>query len=158
VEFPQAAGLAEQNGFSGQVNLNCTVNGSAPLATCSVSPSSVTLGSTPSNSTLTITAPTTLTASALPLNEGSRNIAYAVILPFPALLLGGIGLASWRFRKRRSGLWYLGGSVFVVFAVLAGCGGGGIPAQTPKNYMVTVNAMSASGSVQHSTTVTITVQ
>jgi uncharacterized repeat protein (TIGR01451 family) len=150
--------LAEQNGFSGQVNLNCTVNGSAPLATCSVSPSSVTLGSTPSNSTLTITAPTTLTASALPLNEGSRNIAYAVILPFPALLLGGIGLASWRFRKRRSGLWYLGGSVVVVFAVLAGCGGGGIPAQTPKNYMVTVNAMSASGSVQHSTTVTITVQ
>jgi hypothetical protein len=147
--------LTQQNGFSGQVNLSCVVNGPTPLATCNVSPASVTLGPNPGNSTLTITAPVSLTASSLPLNEGSWTRAYAVVLPIPALLLGGIGLGSRRFRRRRIGLWLLGGVLTVLFTVLAGCGS--TPPPPPKNYTIVVNATSASGPLQHSTTITLTV-
>ena len=146
--------LTGQNGFSAQVNLSCMVTGPAPLATCSASPSSVSVGSSSGNSTLTIIAPGTLGAFAIPLKEGGRITTYGIVLPVPAVLLGGIGLVSRRFRKRISGFWFLAGSVIILFAVLAGCGGGG----TPQNYMVTVNATSASGSIQHSATVTFTVQ
>jgi uncharacterized repeat protein (TIGR01451 family) len=148
--------LTGQNGFAGPVTLTCAVAGPVPLAMCKTSPSPVTLGSSAGTSTLTITAPATLTVFALPLNEGKRNAAYAVVLPFPALLLGGIGLASRNFRKRRSGLWLLG--VIVLFAVLAGCGGGSTPPPTPQNYTVTVTAATPSGSLNHSTTVALTVQ
>jgi peptidoglycan/LPS O-acetylase OafA/YrhL len=120
-------------------------------------PIPVTLGANPGNSTLTMTAPTTLAAVVLPLNEGSRSAAYAVVLPIPALLLGGIGLASLNFKKRRRRLWLLSSSVIVLFAVLVGCGGGSTR-HTPQNYTVTVTAANASGSLHHSTTVTLTVQ
>jgi uncharacterized repeat protein (TIGR01451 family) len=149
--------LTEQNGFSGQLNLTCTVNGPAPLATCSITPASVTLGSSPGNSTLTITAPPSLAAFALPSNEESRNTEYAVVFPFPALLLGGIGLAVRNFRKRRHGLWLLGVSVITLFAVLTGCGGSTPPPQ-PQNYTITITAATPSGSLKHSTTVMLTVQ
>jgi uncharacterized repeat protein (TIGR01451 family) len=156
-QVTDALTLTEQNGFSGQLNLTCTVNGPAPLATCGITPSSVTLGSSPGNSTLTITAPTSLAAFALPLNEGSRNTESAVVLPFPALLLGGIGLASRNFRKRPRSLWLLGGSVMILLAVLAGCGGGTAP-PPPQHYTITVTAATPSGSLKHSTTVMLTVQ
>jgi uncharacterized repeat protein (TIGR01451 family) len=148
--------LIEQNNFSGQVTLNCTVNGPAPLATCNVSPSPVTLGYTPGTSTLTITAPATL-AALTPLLSEPTNIAYALVLPFPALLLGGVGLASRKFKKRRGLSLLLGGGVIVLLAILAGCGSGNTTLPpTPQNYTVTVNA--TSGSLQHSTKVTLTVQ
>ena len=150
-----ALALTGQNGFSGAVTLSCTVTGSAPLATCKVSPSPVTLGPTAVTSTLTITAPATLAALALPLNEGSRSKAYAAVLPFPALLLAAIGLFSRKFRSQRRGFWLLGGSIIVLFIALAGCGGGSTP-PPPQNFAVTVTA--TSGSLQHSTTVTLTVQ
>lgn len=146
--------LTGQNGFAGAVTLRCAVTGPAPLATCKVSPSPVTLGSSPGTATLTITAPATLAALALPLSKGSRPL-YAAVLPLPALLLGAIGLVSRKFRNRRRGLWLLGGSVIVLFAVLAGCGGGSTT-PPPQNFAVTVTA--TSGSLQHSTTVTLTVQ
>ncbi len=147
--------LTGQNGFSGAVTLSCAVTGPAPLATCQVSPSPVMLGSSPGTATLTITAPATLAALALPLNECSRSTVFAVVLPFPALLVGGIGLASRKFRKRKRGLWLLGGSAIVLFTVLAGCGGG-TTTPSPQNYAVTVTA--TSGSLQHSTVVRLTVQ
>jgi len=127
------------------------------MATCGVSPSPVTLGGNPGNSTLTMTAPTTLAAVALPLNEGSRNAAYAVVLPIPALLLAGIGLALLNFKKCRHSVGLLSGSVIVLFAVLVGCGGGSIR-HTPQSHAVTVTAANASGSLHHSTIVTLTVR
>ena len=147
--------LTPQNGLSGQVNLTCVVNGSAPLASCAVSPSSVTLGSSPGDSTLTLTAPSSLSTHVLPLNVGSRMTRYAVLLPVPALLLLGIALGFWCFERRRISLSLLFGSLIALFTVLAGCGGGTPP--PPKNFTVTVNATSASGSLQHSTTVNLTV-
>jgi uncharacterized repeat protein (TIGR01451 family) len=146
--------LTEQNGFSGAVTLSCAVTGPAPLATCKVSPSPVTLGSSAVTSTLTITAPATLKALHLPLNEGSRPL-YAALLPLPALLLALMGVPTGKSRGRRRGRWLLSGSVIVLLAVLAGCGGGSTP-PAPQNYIVTVTA--TSGSLQHSTTVMLTVQ
>jgi len=149
--------LTGQNGFSGQVTVSCAVTGPVPMATCGVSPSSVTLGSSPINSTLTITAPTSLVGFAVPSNEGDSITACAVILPIPSLLLGGIGLAFRRSRKRRIGAWLMGVSLVVLLVVLAGCGGGSTPPPTPKTYTVTVVATSASGSLPQSATVAVTV-
>ena len=156
-QVTDALTLTGQYGFSGPVTLTCAVTGLAPLAACNVSPSPVTLSSSSGNSTLTMTAPATLAAVALPLNGGSHNAPYAAGMPFLALLLGVFGLASRMFKKRRRGFWLLGGTAIVLFAVLAGCGGGGAPPPpTSKTYMITVNA--TSGTLQHSTTVTLTVQ
>ena len=150
--------LTAQNGFSGQVNLSCTVNGPTPLATCGVTPSSVTLGSSPSNSTLMMSAPASLVASSLPLERASSILAQAIDLPISGLMLGGIGFASRRFKKRQIRVWFLGSSIIALLVVLGGCGGSSIPPPPPKNYTVTVTATSASGSIQHTTTVTLTVQ
>jgi uncharacterized repeat protein (TIGR01451 family) len=154
-QVTDALTLTGQNGFSGPLTLTCAVTGPAPMATCNVSPSSLTLGSNSGSSTLTITAPSTLVAVALPLNEGSPNTAYAVVLPFTALLLCGIGLFSRDCMKGRHVLWSLAASVTVLFAILVGCGGS-TRQVTPQNYTVTVTAKS--GSLQHTTTVTLTVQ
>jgi uncharacterized repeat protein (TIGR01451 family) len=148
--------LTGQNGFSGQVNISCSVTGPAPMATCGVSPSSVMLGSSPSNATLTITAPTSLVAFAASRN-GDRVPAYAVVLPIPSLLVGGIGMVFCRSRKRRIGSWLMGGTLIVLLVVLAGCGGGSTSPPPQKTYTVTISATSASGSLQQSTTVTVTV-
>jgi uncharacterized repeat protein (TIGR01451 family) len=148
--------LTGQNGFSGQVNLSCAVTGPAPMPTCGVSPSSVILGSSPNNATLTITVPTSLAAFAVPRN-GDRVTAYALVLPIPLLLVGGIGMAFCGFRKRRIGSWLMGGSLIVLLVVLTGCGGGSAPPLS-KTYAVTINATSASGSLQQSATVSITVE
>ena len=147
--------LTGQNGFSGQVNLTCMVNGTTPLATCEVSPSSVTVNSSAGTSTLTITAPTSLVASAFPLTRGVSGALLAVILPVPGILLAGAGLISSRERKRRIRLWFLGGGLLTLFVAMAGCGGGTPP--PPKNYTVTVTAASATGSVQHTASINLTV-
>jgi uncharacterized repeat protein (TIGR01451 family) len=155
-QITDALTLTGKNGFSGQVDVSCAVTGPVPMATCGVSPSSVTLGSSPINSTLTITAPTSLVAFAVPVDGGDRITAFAAVLPVPTLLLGGIGLAFRRLRKRPIGIWLMG-SLVVLLVVIAGCGGGGTPPPTPKTYTVTVNATSSSGSLQQSATVTVTV-
>jgi uncharacterized repeat protein (TIGR01451 family) len=148
--------LTGQNGFAGAVTLTCAVTGPAPLPTCKVSQSPVMLGSSPGSSTLTITAPATLAAFALPRNDGN-NTAFALDFSLSAILLGGMGLWLGDFKKRHRLSVVLGGVVLVLFAVLAGCAAGSSTSPpTPQNYTVTVTA--TSGSLQHSTTVTLTVQ
>lgn len=144
--------LTEQNGFSGQVTLSCTVNGTAPLATCGVSPPSVTVGSSAASSTLSITAPASLLAFALPVNGAYKITALAGVL-LPAMF-GVIGFRGRGLGRRRIGLSFLAG-ILALFVTLAGCGSSTPP--PPKNYTVVVNALSASDSIQHSITVTLTV-
>jgi uncharacterized repeat protein (TIGR01451 family) len=144
-----------QNAFSGQVNLTCTVNGTAPLATCGVSPSSVTVGSSPGTSTLKITAPTSLLAYTLPQTIGISGAILAAALPLPGFLLLGTGLTSRRERMRRLRFCFLSSGLIAIFVVMAGCGGGTSP--PPKNYTVTVTATSATISVPHTATVNVTV-
>jgi hypothetical protein len=92
-----------------------------------------------------------------PLNEGNRNALFAFVLPVTSLLLGGISLASRNFKKRRGLSLLLGGCVIVLFAAFARCAGGTQPPQS-QSYSVTVTGASASGALQHSTKVTLTVQ
>jgi uncharacterized repeat protein (TIGR01451 family) len=146
--------LAEQNGFSGQVNLSCVVNGPTPLPTCGVSPSSVMVGSSPGSAMLTMTAPSSLNAFKVPPHEAHGITSFAVALLIPSL--AGMGLRLGRSRKHRMGLRLLSGSLIAIFLVIYGCGGG--PPPPPKSYLVTVTATAASGSQQHTATVNLTVQ
>ncbi|MDP9161493.1 MAG: hypothetical protein M3O09_14835 [Acidobacteriota bacterium] len=148
--------IAPQNGsFGSAIQLACTVTGSTPLATCGLSPTSVTPGATSATSTLTLTAPAQ-TAELIPFRDGhaSRPL-YAFFLPIPFAVIG-IGLATGKTKQQRRRLWLLC-TVFLAFVVLqAGCGGGsGNHLPPPLNYTVTVTA--TSGAIQHRIQVSVTV-
>jgi hypothetical protein len=123
--------------------------------TCSLNPTSVTPGANSATSTLTIAAPA---ASAMlqPTIHWQFNYLYAAWLPLPGIVVIGIGLASRKQRDRRRNLWLFPRSLIVLFAVLAGCGGGSNGPPPPQNYTVTVTG--ASGAIQQSSQVTVTVQ
>ena len=74
--------------FGSAVNLSCTVAGNVPLPTCSLSPASVTPGSQPATSTLTVSAP----ASAMLVPPSSA----------PGSLFAAWEAAAARFRYARS--------------------------------------------------------
>jgi uncharacterized repeat protein (TIGR01451 family) len=147
--------LTQVNAFSGQVSLSCAVSGPAPAATCSVTPTTVTVGSSTASATLTMDAPTSLAAARLPDN-GRRVVARVFTVFVPAFFLWEIGLAFWRPRKPHAVNWCTVACMLALLVTLVGCGGGSSP--PPQNYTVTVNAASASGALQHSATVAVTVQ
>lgn len=149
--------LVEQNGFSGQVKLSCTVTGATPLAACAVSPSSVTLGSSPGSAMLTITAPASLSAFVDPMYRGHGIVSFAVVLPISSLLLAGVAFGFRRPKKHWIRLWLVTGSLIVFSVVCGGCGGNSMPPLS-KTYIVTVTATSASGSQQQSASINLTVQ
>jgi hypothetical protein len=141
------------NGFSGTVNLSCSIT---PIAandppTCALSPTSVTLsGTTTQTSTLTVT--TTVATSALirPLWRPAAGSALAVILILAVPL------------RRRSWLAMLVLLALAVSIGVAGCGGksgggGGNTGTSAGTYTVKVTGTSGSTSATI-TTVTLTVQ
>jgi FG-GAP-like repeat/FG-GAP repeat len=145
--------VGQQNGFDNAAAVSC----SAPLSSiqCAVSPSSVSPGGIAKLKVAT-------TGPSAALLGGQHGLLYAVRLPFAGLLLFGTGLGSLPDYKK--GL--LGGLLFCVLvgslAFQAACGGGsstmnsgsgGTPAGS---YAITI--MGKSGSLQRSTTVTLTVQ
>jgi len=146
--------IAPQNGsFASAILLSCAVSsGPSPMPTCAISPASVTPGANSATATLTITAPTTAAMLAIPAHRRLGDSLYALWLPslFGITLVGG----SKKLRRR---YWVLG-SLLLLFVILqAACGGGSSKVvQQPTNYTVTVTG--ASGAIQHSTEVTVTVQ
>lgn len=147
--------IAPQNGsFANAVQLLCAVTGSTPIATCALSPSSVTPGANPATSTLTITVPR-LAAGLTPAGMGQfSGSLYAAFLPLTAFVLIGFSFAPRKSKNRRRSLWPLCGLFIAFIALQAGCGGGSqLP--PPLNYTVTVTA--TSGTIQHTTQVTVTV-
>jgi len=136
-----------QGGFSGTIALACSVNGPSPMPTCAISPASITPGT---NATLTVNAvPLSASLTAPWFGQGAK--LYAALLP-----LGLIGciLATGFDRKRRR-LWALCLLLIVASMLPAACGGGSASTSPPQNYTVTVTA--ASGAIQHSTQVIVTV-
>ena len=142
------------NGFDGTLSLSCSsivpVVTSPP--TCSFAPSSVT-----GSGTSTLTVRTTAAAKGS-LAPRSRGVFYAMWLPVGGLLVLGAGLTS---RKQRFLCFLFECVLFSGLILLAACGGGssssgGGIAGTPEGvYTVTI---SASGSVTHTTDVTLTVR
>ena len=142
--------------FGSAIQLTCSVTGPAPLPTCAFSAASVTPGANSVTSTLTITAPATA-AMRLPSRHPQLSaLMYAVWLPlvFGITVVGGS-------KKIPRHHWILYALLAVMLISQMACGGGGSNSsgtvnQGPTNYMVTVTG--ASGAIQHTTQVTVTVQ
>jgi Bacterial Ig-like domain (group 3) len=151
--FPLSLGII--NGFVGPVTMSAT--GLPPGATVSFTPPIINLDGVHPGSTVmsVVTAPAN--AQALPAQgpgPGSRSpIRYGL------LLLPLLAIRSIRRRLRAAplllaalGVLSLGGAT----AGLSGCGNGGYFGAAPASYVITVTA--TSGALQHSTTVTLTIQ
>jgi Bacterial Ig-like domain (group 3)/FG-GAP-like repeat/FG-GAP repeat len=146
--------------FSSSVSLSCSVSPTPPLApTCSLDPTSLTPTAGGSTSTLKVstTAPTASLVS--PMLRHDLRPQYGLWLPTSSLALLVAGLAKNRWRRTRPSRALLIVVLLVGFQLLASCGGGsshnGSVSTPPGPYTITVNAIS--GSVTHTTQVTVTV-
>src|SRR6266481_2905980 len=128
--------VTPQGGFTGTVNLTCSVTGPAPLPTCGLSLTSIAGGG---NSTFTITA--------LPRNSVWFSPRAPVLrknpLVIPALLAAFAMLIIARRRMpicvpARRGELLLGAALAAILC-LCSCGGSG-PTLAPQSYTVTVTA------------------
>jgi len=145
--------IAPAGAFAGTVNLSCSVTPAAtPAPTCSLSNSAVQLNGTALTVTVTIatTAPKTASHSGFPF--GGAPVVWT------AMLLG--TLLPWK--QRRSLLMAIV-AITLVGGALLGCGGGGsssppptTPGTTAGTY--TANITATSGSLSHTTTMTVVVQ
>jgi Divergent InlB B-repeat domain len=149
--------LAGLNGpFGNAIQLTCATTGPSPAPTCALSAASVTPGANSSTSTLTITAPA---AAAMRLPSSHPQLSkflYAMWLP---LVFGITVVGEAKKIPRRH--WILYGFLAVMFISQTACGGGNSSSnsvlhQAPTNYTVTVTG--ASGAIQHTTQIAVTVQ
>jgi hypothetical protein len=162
--------------FTSAVALTCAVTGTAPLPTCSLSPSSVTPGTQGATSTLTISVP----ASAIVLAPPSGKLGYfdewkivgtsGTRLALLCLRAGAILSLLALVRSQRSfGPRYAWLAATLLLALVqTACGGGGgtsAPPTTPpesgsQQYTVTVTGTSTTANsvkIQHAATITVTV-
>jgi uncharacterized repeat protein (TIGR02543 family) len=149
--------IAGLGGFSSQVTLSC----SAPTTqgvNCSLASTSATPGSS-----VSLTVTTTGPSAALTSSPGATHSSpiYAAWLGFPALALMGIGSVGLRSRKRRLTCLLFCAALLGSVALQMACGssssGGPKNSGTPAGtYTVNINA--TSGTTQHSSSVSVTVQ
>lgn len=151
--------LNGRTGFSGNVNLSCS--GAPQYATCSVSPTSLTLTSG-SSGTFTVSVSTETTTTATVVNTSRFELARFGVF---ALLL----IPLFTFRKRTRGLWLSGvvlAAICLGSAITAcgggaggGGGGGGTKTQTyttpPGAYTLTITASSSSVTSTQALTLTV---
>jgi len=143
-------------GFNNPISLSC----SQPAGiTCSLSPSTITPGSSTSTSTLSVTA-----AAMAPTGGYGGGMA------MNWLSLSGVGALGMVFGIRRGegkraskilkhGLWIGGLGVLALCVLLSvGCGGGSSSSNHQQASTVTVMVTGTSGSISHSTPVTLTIQ
>jgi hypothetical protein len=157
--------IAPSGGFNQTVGFVC---GNTPaLTSCLISPPSITLDGTNSSSA-TVTVTTNAPSSSLPMDRGPRS-PLGIRFPFSPVWLLVLAvlmaiLAGMRGRRRTA---WLGLAVMVLLVGLwASCGGGGgggssgggngSPGTAPGVYTLTVTA--TSGSLSHTTTLTLNVQ
>jgi uncharacterized protein (TIGR03118 family) len=136
-------------GFNGQISLSCSA---APGLTCAFNPATISPGASTSSSTLTISAAST------PPPMG-YSLPGLMTLP-PALGLFGTAITT-RKRKPHTPKSILSMSVLGLLLLVSlfafGCGGSNSK-QTPVGSQVNITVTGTSGSLSHSTPVTITVR
>jgi hypothetical protein len=154
-----AISVAENNGFTGTVNLTCSVPAAMSEASCSLNPNSLTASGSVA----------LLIATAAPSAAGSRFTTPIGLLPggallFCALLL--VAVTKSRVRKFAVGLL----AAALLAATFVGCGGGASsggggggggggssnPGTPTGNYTITVTG--TSGSIAHSLQINVNVQ
>jgi hypothetical protein len=149
--------FAAQGGFSGTISLTCTVSGPLPKPNCSVSPVSVSPGNT---ATLTVDASTLTAGGKESQFWGGFGLLCTAVLPIPILSY----CCVLPYGRKRPPGWLLC-CLFVGIVIVGGaCGGGSnSPGRNPPaaggsspTYVVTVSA--TSGSLLHSSTISVTVQ
>ena len=146
--------VAPAGTFTGTVNLSCSITPSAtPAPTCSLSSSAVQLSGTAVTVTATIT-------TAAPTTSQTRPPLGGAPVAWTAILLG--TLLPWK--RKRPLLMAIAVIAFAGVSVI-GCGGGGssssshtttTPGTPAGTYTATITAVS--GSLNHSTTMTVVVQ
>jgi DNA-binding beta-propeller fold protein YncE len=140
--------FAAQGNFTGTIVMTCSVNGPVPMPTCEISPASVQPGT---NATLTVNA-AALTATVAKRPFERAGALSATVLP---LCLVSLVWTTCIDKKRRK-FWALSLLMLLATILPAACGGSsGSPPPPPQNYTVTITALS--GGIQHSTTVSVTV-
>jgi len=153
--------LTPTGSFTGTVILNCTPIVAAQYATCSLLPSSITLGSTHTSVATLTTVTSVASASAATYPTKPRNFrdTYLCLL-IPGLIL------SWKARTSRHPAWRRDGPLaWAIFAAIAllttnGCGGGSsspssLRYSTPGSYQYQVTASSISNGIAITQTVTL---
>ena len=123
-----------------------TASGLPAGATYTFNPNPVTPGASGTNSTLTVSMPT---QTGMLLHRSSRTPLVLAVLLLPLVALRRV-----RGRPPRLLLWLL--LTLASLGVIAGCGEGGYFSRTPQTYTITVTG--TSGTLVHSTTVTLTVE
>jgi hypothetical protein len=155
-------------GFSDSVSFACT--GAPSKSNCTVSPNTLTPGSSATNIAVTVTT-TAASGSAprsLPLPPAKPLLPRAGSLLMLALALAGV---AWAIRgwhrpeasQRRAAFLTLAAGLLLTLA-MAACGGGGgggghtpIPGTPAGTYTLTVTGSASSSSVSHTVTLTLTV-
>ena len=147
-----------QNGFAQPVTLACA-SGLPPMSTCQFSYSTVTPGTKPATSTLTIT---TTGPTAVLMQSPVRHIRYAILLLMPAILLGSKRSIA---PKPKWLNWCVVLLVMIASLGQIACGGGqsaagpkgGGTSGTPMgSYNITITG--TSGAIQSKVSLSLTVQ
>jgi hypothetical protein len=132
--------VVPQNGFNSAVSLSCS--GLPSGTSCSFSPATVTLSGSTASSVLTVSKSTTTA-----LNQGPP--------PFVPVLAAAFGFIGWKKRRRLQMLVLLAVSAAGIL-MMNGCGGATFVNNSGTVSTVTITA--TAGSLQHSTTISVTVK
>lgn len=141
------------NGFTGNVDLSCDVGTAASAqVSCSISPSSISLGGGTTSGTATLTIHTAAASAAI-IRSSFLVLAFSLAIPGIFLLT-----ASTAHRRRKM----LGFLSLGLIAMLVGCGGGGsssgskTPGTPAGTYAITVTG--TAGATSHTANISFTVQ
>ena len=143
--------IAPSTGSTFPAAVTLSASGAPAGSTIAVTPQTIAAGDGATNVTVTVQVPSTIAAV-----RRSNAWAVGLWLPFMGMLVLPFAIECRKLPLKRVLLPALLLVGLVSTGAIIGCGGGTHTAKQPANYAITVTA--ASGTVTHSTTLTLTVQ